>query len=60
MILNKDFQIIGETLFPESIYNSYVFFVNSDELYISRDYQMLYGQSEDYMTFKLFKLIDEK
>ena len=60
MILNKDFQIIEETLFPESIYNSYVFFVNSDGLYISRDYQMLYGQSEDYMTFKLFKLIDEK
>jgi hypothetical protein len=60
MILNKDFQIIEETLFPESIYNSYVFFVNSDELYISRDYQMLYGQSEDYMTFELFKLIDEK
>lgn len=59
IILNKDFQIIGETLFPEAIYNSYVFFVNSDGLYISRDYQMLYGQSEDYMTFELFKLIDE-
>ena len=60
IILNKDFQIIGETLFPEAMYNSYVFFVNSDGLYISRDYQMLYGQSEDYMTFELFKLIDEK
>lgn len=59
MILNKDFQIIEETLFPEAIYNSYVFFVNSDELYISRDYQMLYGQSEDYMTFELFKLIEK-
>ena len=60
MILNKDFPIIEETLFPEAMYNSYVFFVNSDGLYISRDYQMLYGQSEDYMTFELFKLIDEK
>ena len=55
MILNKDFPIIEETLFPEAMYNSYVFFVNSDGLYISRDYQMLYGQSEDYMTFELFK-----
>ena len=58
IILNKDFQIIGETLFPEAIYNSYVFFVNKDGLYISRDYQMLYGQSEDYMTFELFNLVE--
>lgn len=59
IILNKDFQIIGETLFPESIYNSYVFFVHKDGLYISRDYQMIYGQSEDYMTFELFNLVKE-
>lgn len=60
MILNKDFQIIGETLFPEAIYNSYVFFVHKDGLYISRDYQMLYGNSEDYLTFELFKLVENK
>lgn len=57
IILNKDFQIIGETLFPESVYNSYVFFVHKDGLYISRDYQMICGQSEDYMTFELFDLV---
>lgn len=57
IILDKNFEIIGETLFPEAIYNSYVFFVHKDGLYISRDYQMLDGtQSEDYMTFELFKL----
>lgn len=60
IILNKDFQIIGETLFPEAVYNSYVFFVHKDGLYISRDYQMLYGQSEDYMTFELFNLVESK
>lgn len=60
IILNKNFQIIGETLFPESIYNSYVFFVHKDGLYISRDYQMLNDQSEDYMTFELFNLVDKK
>ena len=59
IILNKDFQIIGETLFPESIYNSYVFFVHKDGLYISREYQLTYGQSEDYMTFELFNLVKE-
>lgn len=57
IILDKEFKIIGETLFPESIYNSYVFFVHKDGLYISRDYQMIYGQSEDYMTFELFNLV---
>lgn len=60
IILNKEFQIIGETLFPESIYNSYSFFVHKDGLYISRDYQMLYDQSEDYMTFELFNLVERK
>lgn len=58
IILNKEFEIIGETLFPEAVYNSYVFFVHKDGLYISRDYQMLYGQSEDYMTFELFNLVE--
>lgn len=57
MILDKDFKIVGETLFPEAIYNSYVFFVHKDGLYISRDYQQIYGQSEDYMTFELFNLV---
>ncbi len=60
IILDKDFNIIGETLFPEAIYNSYVFFVHKDGLYISRDYQMLYGNSEDYMTFELFNLTEKK
>ncbi len=58
IILDKDFRTIGETLFPESVYNSYVFFVREDGLYISRDYQMLYGnQSDDYMTFERMELI---
>ena len=56
IILDQNFNIIGETLFPESIYNSYVFFVDKEGLYMSRDYQMNYEQSENYMTFELFKL----
>lgn len=57
IILDKEFRIIGETLFPEGIYNSFVFFVHKDGLYMSRDYQMGMGnQSDDYMTFELFKL----
>lgn len=60
IILDKDFHVVGETLFPEAIYNSYVFFVHKDGLYISRDYQMLYGNAEDYMTFELFNLTEKK
>lgn len=59
IILNKEFEIIGETLFPEAIYNSYVFFVHKDGLYISRDYQMISGQSEDFMVFELFNLVND-
>lgn len=59
IILDQNFKVIGETLFPESIYNSYVSFVNEEGLYISRDYQIGTGnQSEDFLSFELFKLID--
>ena len=58
IIFDKDFNIIGETLFPKDIYNSYVFFVHSDGLYISSDYQINFDQSEDQLTFELFKLVD--
>lgn len=58
--LDKHFRIIGETLFPEAIYNSYVFFVHKDGLYISRDYGISDGsQSEDAMTFELFTLSEK-
>lgn len=57
MILDKDFRVVGENLFPEGLYNSFVFFVHKDGLYISRDYQIGTGQqSEDYLTFELFEL----
>ena len=57
IILDKEFNMLGETLFPEEIYNPFACFVHKDGLYISRDYQIGTGeQSEDYMTFELFKL----
>lgn len=58
MVLDEDFHVVGETLFPEGIYNSFVFFVNEDGLYISRDYKIgTAEQSEDYLTFELFQLL---
>lgn len=60
IILDKDFRVIGETLFPEAVYNPFVAFVEREGLYISRDYQMNFEQSEDFMTFELFELVKNK
>ena len=60
MILDKDFRLIGETLFPEGIYNSYVFFVHKDGLYISSDYQINYDQPEGTLNFERFDLVEQK
>ena len=56
IILDNKFNRIGETLFPEAIYNSYVFFIHKDGLYISSDYQINYDQPEDAINFELFRL----
>ena len=60
MVLDKDFRLLGETLFPEGIYNSFVFLVHEDGLYISRDYRIgTAEQSEDCLTFERFELAEE-
>ncbi|MDR1897038.1 MAG: DUF4221 domain-containing protein [Prevotellaceae bacterium] len=56
IILDKDLNIIGETLFPEGIFNSYVYFVHKDGLYISRDYQIGEEQAEGFLNYTCFEL----
>ncbi|MDR1880453.1 MAG: DUF4221 domain-containing protein [Tannerellaceae bacterium] len=56
IILDKNLNIIGETLFPEAIFNSYVYFVHKDGLYISRDYQIGEDQTEDRLNYTCFEL----
>lgn len=56
IILDAQFNIIGETLLAENLYNTFAYFISKEGLYISKDYQMNYEQSEDYMTFELFEL----
>jgi hypothetical protein len=56
IILDNDLNIIGETLFPEGIYNSHVYFVHRDGLYISRDYQIGEDQSDDFLNYTCFEL----
>ena len=56
IILDKNLDIVGETLFPEGIYNSYVYFVHKEGLYISRDYQIGEEQPDDRLNYTCFVL----
>ena len=56
IILDAQFHVIGETLLAENLYNTFAYFISKEGIYISKDYQMNYDQSEDYMTFELFEL----
>ena len=56
MILDRDFQIIGETLFPEYVYNPTVMFIREDGLYISSSHFKNPNYSDDWLTFDCFQL----
>jgi hypothetical protein len=56
MILNRDFQVIGETLFPEYLYNPGVVFVREDGLYISASHFKNPEYSDDELKFVCFRL----
>jgi hypothetical protein len=56
IIMDKDFNIIGETLFPENIYNPEVVFVNEDGLYVSNIHTLNPAFNEDILSFQCFEL----
>lgn len=56
IILNKDFEIVGETLFPDYTYNSTLMFINKDGLYISDSHYLNPEFSDDILSFRLFML----
>ena len=60
IILNKDFDIIGETLFPEYTYVSGMMFVREDGLYISDSHYKNPSFNEDVLSFKRFELKSNK
>ena len=59
IILDKNFNIIGETLFPDYTYNSTVMFVREDGLYISDSHYLNPDYSDDVLSFKCFTLKKE-
>jgi hypothetical protein len=56
IILDKEFNIIGETLFPEYAYNSSALFVHKDGLYICNNHPMNSSFKEDILSFSCFEL----
>ncbi|GHT27644.1 hypothetical protein AGMMS49574_00480 [Bacteroidia bacterium] len=59
IILDKDFNIIGETLFPDYTYNSTVMFIREDGLYISSSHYLNPEFSDDILSFQRFDLVKE-
>lgn len=59
IILDKNFNIIGETLFPDYTYNSTLMFVREDGLYISDSHYLNPDYSDDVLSFKCFTLKKE-
>jgi hypothetical protein len=57
IILDKDLNIIGETMFPDYTYNSTVMFIREDGLYISNSHFMNPEYSDDVLSFRRFDLV---
>ena len=58
MIINSDFEIVGETIFPAKRYASRVFFVNKDGLWLSENNFQREGVSDDILSFRCLTLED--
>ena len=58
IILDKDFNIIGETLFPDYTYNSTVMFIREDGLYISDSHYLNPNYNDDVLSFRKFNLVE--
>lgn len=60
IILDKNFNIIGETLFPDFIYNPAVIFIREDGLYICNSHYKNPNFDEDRLEFTKFQLSSNK
>jgi hypothetical protein len=59
IILDKKLSVIGETILPDNFYSCQMMFVAPEGLYISEDHPNNPNFSEDYMRFRLFKLVKQ-
>lgn len=58
MVLDKDFNVLGETMFPDYTYNSKLMIIREDGLYISDSHYMNPDFNDDVLSFKKFDLVE--
>lgn len=56
IILDENFNIIGETMFPDYTYNSRLIFIKEDGVYISNSHYLNPNYDDDILGFEKFKL----
>ncbi|MDR2145114.1 MAG: DUF4221 domain-containing protein [Tannerella sp.] len=56
IILDKNFNVVGETMFPEWVYCPSVMFVSRDGLYICNNHPMSSSFNEDILSFECFEV----
>lgn len=57
MILDENFNVLGETLLPENTYASNLFFIREDGLYISTSFVKNPNYNDDKLCFRRFDMI---
>lgn len=57
MILDENFNVLGETLLPENTYASNLFFIREDGLYISTSFVKNPNYNDDKLCFRRFDII---
>lgn len=60
MIINSDFQVIGETVFPAGKYAPKIFFVNKEGLWLSENNFQRNDMTDDVLAFRCLKLVEKK
>ena len=60
IILDKNFNIIGETVFPEYTYNPNLMYIDEKGLYISENHYKNPNYDDDKLIFRLFRLCKSK
>ena len=59
LILDKDFNLLGETLSPNYTYNPQIMFIRPEGLYISDSHCLNPQFNDDILSFRLWKLVEE-
>ena len=60
MILDEEFNILGETKFPAFTYVPHICFIREDGLYISTSHFMREDYSDDLLRFQRIELVKNK